>query len=60
MAEYINFEGEVEFDSGKYDVNDEICSDSENAFLDDEENFIGMMRQTSIDFKMLKMTLNRC
>ena len=48
MAEYINFEDEVEFDSEKYDVNDEISSDSENAFIDDEENFIGMMRQTSM------------
>ena len=60
MAEYINFEAEVEFDREKYDFNDEISSDSENSFIDDQDSFIVMMRQTSIDFKMLKMTLNRC
>ena len=56
MAEYINFEAEVEFDSEKDDDNDEISSDSENSFIDDQE----MIKQIFIDFKMLKMTLNRC
>ena len=37
MAEYINFEAEVEFDSEKDDDNDEISSDSENSFIDDQE-----------------------
>ena len=37
MAEYINFEAEVEFDSEKDDDNDEIGSDSENSFIDDQE-----------------------
>ena len=57
MAEYINFEAEVKFDSEKDDDNDEISSDSENLFIDDQET---EMRQIFIDFKMLKMTLNRC
>ena len=37
MAEYINFEAEVEFDSEKDDDNHEISSDSENSFIDDQE-----------------------
>ena len=55
MAEYIHFEAEAEFNSEKDDDNDEISSDSEHAFIDDQE-----MKQIFIDFKMLKMTLNRC
>ena len=57
MAEYINFEAEVKFDSEKDDDNDEISSDFENSFIDDQET---EMRQIFIAFKMLKMTLNRC
>ena len=37
MAEYINFEAEVKFDSEKDDDNDEISSNSENSFIDDQE-----------------------
>ena len=37
MAEYINFEAEVEFDSGKDDDSDEISSNFENSFIDDQE-----------------------
>ena len=36
MAEYINFEAEVDFDSEKDDI-DEQSSDSENSFFDDRE-----------------------
>ena len=57
MAEYINFEAEVKFDSEKDDDNNEISSDFENSFIDDQET---EMRQIFIAFKMLKMTLNRC
>ena len=37
MAEYINFDAEVKFDSEKDDYNDKISSDSENSFIDDQE-----------------------
>ena len=52
MAEYINFEAEVEFDSEKDDDNDEISFDSENSFIDDQE--IG----NEVDFYRFQNTEN--
>ena len=37
MAEYINFEAAFKFDREKDDDNDEISSDSESSFIDDQE-----------------------
>ena len=50
MAEYINFEAEVEFDNEK-DDDDEISSDSKNSFIDDQEieNDVDFYRFTNVE-----------
>ena len=61
MAEYINFEAEVKFDSEKDDDNDEISSDSENSFINDQEigNEPDFYRFQHAENDIEQVTLNR-